>query len=91
MTQTCSTCKWWGERPHFLDYQDGLRQLEGRFEQDLPRKTCGSPNIVDTSDASDSGKATLSLNAAAYSDCEGYSAAFHTGPDFGCCHWEAKQ
>ena len=29
-------------------------------------------------------------DVAIYTDYEGYSAAFTTGPDFGCIHWEAK-
>lgn len=26
-----------------------------------------------------------------YMDCEGYSAEFETGKDFGCIHWKPKE
>ena len=91
VSQTCSTCKWWGGRPHVIDYQDGVRLWEGRVEEHPPRKTCGSPFILDGSDASDRTLAEVPLSAAVYRDCEDYGASFYTGPDFGCIHHEAKE
>lgn len=90
--QTCKTCKWWGERPYLLDYQDGLRQYEDhKDDYKGPQKSCGCPKIVDASDANTKDKRALSSDSAWYSDQEEYGALFRTGPDFGCVHHSPKE
>ena len=84
---TCQTCRWWSIANKTVFNAAGDEVI-------LPFKRCQSPLIVDVSRdgfVHEKGIArSVPTNGAVYSDCEGHSASFYTGPDFGCIHHEEK-
>lgn len=84
---TCKTCRWWDAKPldEFADTECGPAPDYPSLKI-VPRPCC-CPLIVDVSN----GKWNdLALDAAGYSDCEGYYATFRTGQDFGCIHHQTQ-
>lgn len=90
---TCETCRFWGVHNWHLDHMkkdQPYQHTDREHMRDHPHKPCGCPKIVDSSDIGQKEVDAMPSDMAVFSDCEGYSASFVTGPNFGCIHHEPK-
>lgn len=99
----CKTCKWWGEREilrpgedhTFVDFEVRECECPVVYGVELWESPYRQDGIASERVEDEHGCLTdhikVSPNSAFTRDGSGYLSSLHTGPDFGCVHWEAKE